>query len=96
MFLCNFSQFVDWPAASFADGRSPLVIGVLGSDPFDGMLDAIVRGETVNGRPLAVRRYRSLDEIDACHILFIDRSQAAQLDAIVAALKRRSPGSAAH
>ena len=90
VFLFNFSQFVDWPAASFADGRSPLVIGVLGADPFGAMLDEIVRGETVNGRPLAVRRYQSIDQVDNCHILFIDRSQAGQLDELVAALKERS------
>jgi hypothetical protein len=90
VFLFNFSQFVDWPAASFADGRSPLVIGVLGSDPFGATLDEIVRDETVNGRPLAVRRYQSVEQIDACHILFIDRSQDAQLDAVFGALKDRS------
>jgi uncharacterized protein DUF4154 len=90
VFLFNFSQFVDWPATAFADGHSPLIIAVLGSDPFGATLDEIVRGETVNGRPLAVRRYQSLDQIGSCHILFIDRSQEPQLDAIVAALKDRS------
>jgi hypothetical protein len=90
VFLFNFSQFVDWPAAAFADDNSPLVIGVLGRDPFGAMLDEIVRGETVNGRPLAVRRYESIAQLDACHILFIDRSQVEQLGAIIAALKGRS------
>ena len=90
IFLFNFSQFVDWPAAAFADGRSPLVIGVLGSDPFGATLDEIVRGETVNGRPLAVRRYESVEQIEACHILFIERSQDEQLDAVLAALKGRN------
>jgi hypothetical protein len=90
VFLFNFSQFVDWPATAFADGRAPLVIGVLSSDPFGAMLDEIVRGETVKGRPLTVRRYQSLDQVDNCHILFVDRSQDAQFDTIVAALKDRS------
>jgi hypothetical protein len=90
VFLFNFSQFVDWPAAAFNDAQSPLVIGVLGNDPFDGALDEIVRGETVNGRPLVVQRYQSIGEVETCHILFIDRSQAGQLDAVLAALKERS------
>lgn len=90
VFLFNFSQFVDWPPAAFADNRSPLVIGVLGRDPFGAMLDEIVSGETVNGRPLVVRRYESVEQVDACHILFIDRSQDPQLDAVLAALKGRS------
>jgi hypothetical protein len=37
-----------------------------------------------------VRRYESVEQIDACHILFIDRSQNEQLDAVFAALKDRS------
>jgi hypothetical protein len=90
VFLFNFSQFVDWPAAAFAEDRSPLVIGVLGSDPFGTTLDEIVRGETVNGRPLAVRRYESVEQIDACHILFIGRSHDKQLDSVLAALKERN------
>ncbi|HKU16827.1 MAG TPA: YfiR family protein [Steroidobacteraceae bacterium] len=90
VFLFNFSQFVDWPPGAFADSRAPLVIGVLGPDPFGATLDEIVRGETVNGRPLAVRRYQSVDQVAACHILFIDRSQEPQLEGIVAALKDRS------
>ena len=57
------------------------MIGVLGRDPFGATLDEIVRGETVNGRPLVVRRYESVDQVDTCHILFIDRSQDEQLDA---------------
>jgi hypothetical protein len=89
-FLFNFSQFVDWPPAAFANGSSPLVIGVLGRDPFGATLDEIVRGETVSGRPLAVRRYQSVEQVDACHILFIDRSQEPRLAAVLAALKGRS------
>jgi YfiR/HmsC-like len=37
-----------------------------------------------------VRRYKSVDEVDTCHILFIGRSQLGQLDAVVAALKDRN------
>ena len=74
VFLFNFTQFVDWPAQSFADPRAPFVIGVLGRDPFGNALDEAVRGETVNGRVLVVERYRSVAELKPCQILFIDRS----------------------
>ena len=90
VFLFNFSQFVDWPPASFADSRSPIVIGVLGRDPFGAALDEIVRGETVNGRPLVVRRYESIVQVADCHILFVERSQDRNLNLILAALKGRS------
>jgi hypothetical protein len=80
VFLFNFTQFVDWPAQSFADPHVPFVIGVLGRDPFGSALDEAVRGETVNGRTLVVERYRSVTELKPCQILFIDRSAGADIN----------------
>jgi hypothetical protein len=90
VFLFNFAQFVDWPPLTFADEKSPLIIGVLGKDPFDGSLDEAVRGEKVNGRPLVIQRYRRVEEIAACQILFISRSEASRLGGILESLKGRS------
>jgi hypothetical protein len=90
VFLFNFSQFVDWPPQAFSDARAPLVIGVLGADPFGADLDEVVRGETVNGRPLLVRRFRRVEEIKDCHILFIGGSERARLEQILQALQGRS------
>ena len=89
VFLFNFAQFVDWPADAFADSTAPLVIGVLGADPFGGALDRTVRDERLAGRPFEVRRYQSVEEITTCHILFISRSQGSRPEAILAGLKRR-------
>ena len=89
VFLFYFSQFVDWPAGAFADQRSPIVIGVLGNDPFDGALDQAVAGERVNGRPIVVRRLKSLADASGCHILYISSSEAAQLPQILSTLKGR-------
>ncbi|HXF09437.1 MAG TPA: YfiR family protein [Desulfuromonadaceae bacterium] len=90
VFLFNFAEFVEWPTNAFVDPHAPLVIGVLGEDPFGSFLDDTVRGETVNGHPLAVRRYQDVSEIKDCHILFISRSEADRLEQIVAALKDRN------
>lgn len=90
VFLFNFSQFVDWPDSAFESAESPFVIGVLGEDPFGPILDAVVEGESVRGRPMAVRRYRSTKEIEDCHILFISRSERQALDQILADLESRS------
>jgi hypothetical protein len=76
-FLFNFAQFVEWPAASFADARAPLVIGVLGDDPFGPVLDAVIRGEVIKNRPLVATRFQRVEDIGACHILFISASAAS-------------------
>lgn len=90
VFLFNFSQFVTWPAQAFPEAQNPLIIGVLGDDPFGADLDEIVRGETVNGHPLAVRRFRRVEDIDDCHILFINAAEEARLEQILRKLQGRS------
>ena len=90
VFLFYFSQFVDWPPRAFAGERSPIVIGVLGTDPFGGALDQAVAGEQVNGRPIVVRRLKSIDEATGCHILYISSSESPQLPQILSTLKGRS------
>ncbi len=89
-FLFNFAKFVVWPAKAFPDASTPLVIGVLGQDPFGSYLDDLVRGERVDNRQLVVQRYRNPAEIKNCHVLFISRSEAGRLDQIVSSLKYRN------
>ncbi|SDR81669.1 YfiR family protein [Opitutus sp. GAS368] len=88
--LFNFTHFVEWPSTAFAGPEAPLVIGVLGADPFGPALDEAVRGEKVGARPLLIRRYPRVEDIDTCHLLFISRSEAGRLDGIVARLQNRS------
>lgn len=90
VFLFNFAHFVEWPAASLPQQSAPFVIGVLGKDPFGSYLDDVVRGESVNGHPLAVERYSSIAEIRECQILFIPAAELTHLERILGALKGRS------
>jgi len=89
VFLFNFAQFVDWPADAFPESDTPLVIGILGDDPFGGVLDQTVVDERLRGRPFQVRRYHSVDEIKACHILFVSRPEGDRPQGILAGLKNR-------
>ena len=88
-FLFNFAQFVDWPAEAFPNSDAPLVIGVLGDDPFGSFLDRLVVNERLRGRPFQVRRYESVDEIKTCHILFINRSAGNRPEVILVGLSQR-------
>jgi hypothetical protein len=79
-FLYKLTQFVEWPAAAFKDSQAPLVVGVLGDDPFGAYLDDLVKGEKIDGRPFVVRRFKRAVDAGACHVLFISRSEADTLD----------------
>src|SRR5579859_4663801 len=86
VFLFNFAQFVEWPATSFKE-TDAIIIGVLGENPFGTYLEEAVRGEKVNGHPLVVQRYRQVDEVKTCHILFINAPETHQLKEVFASLK---------
>jgi hypothetical protein len=90
IFLFNFAQFVEWPPQTLRDPRAPLVIGVLGDDPFGSYLDETVRSEKIGDHPMVVRRYHELAEVTDCQVLFISRSEATQMRQLVAGLKGRS------
>jgi YfiR/HmsC-like len=86
-FLFNFAKFVEWPAEAFAARNSPVVIGVLGDNPFGADLDRTVHGKTVNDHPFAVKELHGIDEGTNCHILFISTSEKKRLPEIFAHLK---------
>jgi len=90
VFVYNFAHFVQWPPAALPAGAAPLVIGVLGTDPFGPYLDEAVRGEKIDGHPLAVQRFRRIEDVRDCQILFISQSENDRLDRILADLKGRS------
>ena len=89
VFLYNFAQFTEWPPDAFQDPQAPIIIGIFGKDPFGESLDEAVRGEKVGGRPLVIRRFTRLEDVQTCHILFLTDSQSKRLPAILAAVKGR-------
>lgn len=86
-FLYKFLHFVEWPPPAFADARSPLVIGVLGSEVLASELAAAVEGRTANGHPIMTRRVHEGDPVGSLHMLFVGRDHALQVHALLAAAR---------
>jgi hypothetical protein len=76
-FLLNFTKFVEWPAAAFADDRAPFRICVLGEDPFGSVLDQMVKDEVMGGRRLMVQRISRPPEPKSCQVVFVSRQEKA-------------------
>jgi hypothetical protein len=70
--LYKFVQFVNWPEVAFPDKASPIVIGVLGDDPFKDTLERIVRDREVDGRKVVVRHYKDAAQAREAHVLFVN------------------------
>jgi hypothetical protein len=79
--IYNLAKFVDWPDEAFSDPAAPLVVCVLGNDPFGAALDETLKGHMI-GRHAAVAR-RIGDVSPGCHVLFVATSEAKRLPAIV-------------
>lgn len=78
-FLFNFAKFVDWPAEVFSDPQAPLVIGIVGENPFKEYLETTIRGKVINNRAVVLKVFATTVEITNCHILFISSSRKDQL-----------------
>jgi hypothetical protein len=71
--LYNIARFVEWPASAFPDAASPVVLCIVGADPFGGALDETLKGRTIVGRQIAIKRVA--DARDGCHVVFIAYSE---------------------
>lgn len=72
-YLFNFTRLVKWPASAFASPQAPLVIGVVGRDPFNGGLDGTLRGQKAGVRPIEVRHVSAGDAaaLQTCHLIYV-------------------------
>ncbi len=88
-FLYNFIMFVDWPPEKTLGSDEPIIIGVIGKDPFGNAFEP-VKDKQVNGRKVIVKQFKGLEEIKKsdkagmdkefeeirkCHLLFICSSE---------------------
>jgi len=82
-YIFNFAKFVEWPTKAFSQPSSPIVIGILGENPFHKDLEDTIRDKTVDDHPLVVKEFPSPAEPTNCHILFINSSEKARLPQIL-------------
>lgn len=86
-FLCKFGNFVEWPAPQGASADAAFGIGVVGPDAVVDEVTSAARGQTVNGRPIVVRRLGRGDPLDGLGIVFVARSHSARLAETLAGLR---------
>src|SRR5260370_21452081 len=89
-FIYNFAKFVEWPTAAFAQPDSPIVIGILGTDPFGNLIDRIVENKKIGARGLVVKRLRwgtDLKDLKECKILFVGAAERGHLDEVMQVVK---------
>lgn len=73
-YLYKFAPFVAWPPAAFPTPTSPFTVCVFGEDPFGGVLDKTVHGQSVFGRRVEVRRLDQASGAPGCQLLYVGRA----------------------
>src|SRR5215813_3938676 len=61
-FIFNFAKFVEWPSETFPKPSSPIVVGVLGENPFNDALEKTIQNKTVDEHPVIIRQFRAAAE----------------------------------
>ncbi len=85
-FLYNFAKFTEWPADKFRDETAPMILCVIGTDPFGPILENTVIRKKIKGRSIIVNRSTTVDNLKTCHVLFVSSSERENLPEIVASL----------
>lgn len=87
-FLLISTRYVTWPDAVFSTPESPIVVGVLGPDPFGTWLDTAFAAITSQGRKVELRRASTAEEAKSFHVVFIAREESRRCSGWLDTLRR--------
>jgi len=89
-FLYNFTKFIEWPPESYSAPGGPMVICIVGDDPFNPGLEAELRTRTAGSHPVEIRASRPNDSLNICHIVFVPATDESQATRVLRRLKGSS------
>jgi hypothetical protein len=72
-FIYNFAKFIEWPNLSSSDTNNPLVLCFMDGETVRDAFKT-VKEATVKGRKVMIQEYQGLNDMSACHILFVPSS----------------------
>ncbi len=78
-FLFRFPSYTVWPMGVWETDDDPMLICMLGEDPFDEDLERILEKSCCKQRPASVTHIEWPSNLDQCNVLFISSSEAPHL-----------------
>jgi hypothetical protein len=70
-YLLLFARYVQWPESAFASLDAPLVIAVLGQDPFGSVLDETLREQRIGTRSVRLIRVAQPTADMHAHLVYL-------------------------
>ena len=89
-FLERFTRFIDWPNGSDVENSSrPFVIGVLGENPFDEILEEIYSKQKIKNKYVKTIYISEISEINKCNLVFISKSYQKKIQQVISYTKNK-------
>lgn len=89
-FLYNFVKFVDWPTEVLPEANDTISICVLSEDPVVYEALETIKGKTVKGRRLTIRRADTAKDLESCQVAFFGFSEEKRLPQVMRTLQASS------
>lgn len=77
--LYHFTKHIEWPSAK---RNGDFVIGVLGNATLFAAVEEMAKNRTVGNQKISVVNVKSAEDADKCHIIYVQRFQNGQFNAI--------------
>ncbi len=87
-YLYNFAKYVDWPVTSLPS-EATMTYCIVGSGPMNSPVHSL-EGKLARNRRVTVRDLNQSDDLNGCHLLFINGAQKGQLPRILTSAAGRS------
>jgi hypothetical protein len=83
VFLYNFTKFVKWPGQTSLAVTHNANVCIYGDNPFNGKLDILEKASSPE-LTFHIKRNVSQNDFPDCQILFVSKSQAANMSEVIA------------
>ena len=70
-FLLNFIRYTEWTGVTTPTPTGPLVIGILGKNPFGKKLGRIAQAARIHGREVRVVELQSTGDLQGAEVVFL-------------------------
>ena len=88
-FIYNFAKYVTWPKKTFVDENAPLILGLMGDNPFAKEIYKI-DGKLVHDRKLRVIVIKDFAQTKSCNLLYLSPSESGKMSEIQAFLRHEN------
>lgn len=70
-FLYKFVPFVEWPPSAFPAADAPVVVCIVGDDPFGPNIERALAAQKLGARAIVVKRLLVAQAHTGCHVMYI-------------------------